>query len=172
MHIDHVLGLPDVPKGTPILVGPGEIEQHGVQHLLFGRAVGALVLGHALETFDFARGRPLESIKSAIDVFGDGSFFSLHVPGHTDGSTAFLARTSSGPVLFTGDCSHTLWGWENGVPPGLFTGDGAANARSLTALKRLAAAHRTMKVVVGHETDGVGTGFPPFGDHEARQRRP
>jgi glyoxylase-like metal-dependent hydrolase (beta-lactamase superfamily II) len=161
MHIDHVLGLPDVPKGTPIFTGPGERDLHGPKDLLFKRAIDELSEGHDFRTIDYARARPLESISAALDVFGDGSFYALRVPGHTSGSTAYLARTEKGTVLFTGDCSHTLWGFQNGVPPGIFSDDGPANARSLGALKRLAAAHPEMRVVVGHETDGIGTGIQP-----------
>ena len=36
-----------------------------------------------------------------------------------------------GPVLCTGDTSHTRWGWENGVEPGTYTADQAQNADSL-----------------------------------------
>lgn len=149
LHIDHVLGLPDVPKGTPLFAGPGEKEAHGIGGLVFSRAIDDLLQGHDLRTVKYG------------DVFGDGSFFAIHVPGHTEGSTAYLARTTKGSILFVGDCSHTIWGWENDVTPGLFTDDHAANKKSLAALKKLAAAHPSMRVVVGHETDGVGTGIQP-----------
>lgn len=161
MHFDHVLGLADVQKGTPVFAGPGERDMHGAEKLVFGRAIEELTRGHDLRTLDYGKSRPLGPIGKAIDVFGDGSFYALHVPGHTEGSTAYLARTPKGPVLFAGDCSHTLWGWDNGVEPGLFTGDGPENAKSLAALKRLAAEHPKMRVLVGHETDGVGTGIHP-----------
>ncbi len=161
LPFDPVLGLPDVPKGTPLFAGPGELDVHGAEALVMKRTLDELVRGHDLRTLDYATSQPLESIREAIDVFGDGSFFALHVPGHTEGSTAYLARTTKGPVLFTGDCSHTKWGWDNGVEPGLFSADGPENAQSLVALKRLAAAHPKMRVLVGHETDGVGTGIHP-----------
>jgi N-acyl homoserine lactone hydrolase len=149
LHIDHVLGLPDVPKGTPLFAGPGEKEAHGVNGLAFGRAIGDLLEGHDLRDVAFG------------DVFGDGSFYALHMPGHSRGSTAYLARTTKGPVLFVGDCSHTIWGWEHDVVPGIFTEDHAANVKSLAALKKLTREHPTMRVVVGHETDGAGTGVQP-----------
>ncbi len=58
LHIDHVLGLPDVPKGTPIWVGPGEPAADqtfaGLQRRSFrssdGAALGqaAFPVGHVL----------------------------------------------------------------------------------------------------------------------------
>jgi N-acyl homoserine lactone hydrolase len=161
MHFDHVLGLPDVPKGTPLFAGPGELEVHGAQHLVFKEMFEQVTSGHDLRTFDFGRARPLGTIQTALDLFGDGSFYALHVPGHTTGSTAFLARTTKGPVLLTGDCSHTRWGWENGVEPGLFSDDASGNVKSLAALKKLADAHPRIRVVVGHETEGEGAGLRP-----------
>ena len=92
-----------------------------------------------------------DTFDGVIDVFGDGSLWALYVPGHTPGSTAFLARTPNGPVLMTGDTCHTRWGWEHDVEPGSFTADHEANARNLARLRRLAAEHPTIDVRLGHQ---------------------
>jgi N-acyl homoserine lactone hydrolase len=92
---------------------------------------------------------PLGAMK-AIDVLGDASLWAIPVPGHTPGSMAFLAHTTRGPVLFVGDSSHTRWGWDNGVPPGLYSADIDQNRRSLEQLKALAG-DLDLQVVVGHE---------------------
>lgn len=86
-----------------------------------------------------------------LDVFGDQTFWAIHVPGHTAGSTAYLARTTTGPVLLTGDACHTIWGWEHGVEPGSFSSDRAQSASSLARLRRFVAKHPTMDVRVGHQ---------------------
>jgi glyoxylase-like metal-dependent hydrolase (beta-lactamase superfamily II) len=86
-----------------------------------------------------------------IDVFGDGSLWALLAPGHTPGSTAYLARTVNGPVLLTGDVCHTAWGWQHDVPPGSFTSDRAANVESLARLKKLVAEHPKIEVRLGHQ---------------------
>jgi glyoxylase-like metal-dependent hydrolase (beta-lactamase superfamily II) len=91
-----------------------------------------------------------------LDVFGDGSLFALHVPGHTRGSTAFLARTLAGPKLLTGDACHTAWGWVHGVEPGSFSTDGPRSVGSLAALRALAAEHPEIEVHLGHQSlDGT-----------------
>jgi N-acyl homoserine lactone hydrolase len=86
-----------------------------------------------------------------LDVFGDGSLWAIHVPGHTAGSTAYLARTPNGPVLLTGDTCHTAWGWTHDVEPGTFTADHARNADSLDRLRRLVADHPAIQVRLGHQ---------------------
>jgi N-acyl homoserine lactone hydrolase len=164
MHIDHVLGLPDVPKGTPIYAGPHETEIPLLERAVEGRTFDRLLAGHDLRAFDMKKARPLGPARTpAIDVFGDGSFFALYAPGHTRGSMAYVARTTKGPVLLTGDSSHTIWGFENDVEPGFFTADGEENRASLAMLRALAKAHPKMRVVVGHEIDGNGTGIKPRG---------
>src|SRR5256885_1452309 len=101
VHLDPVHGLTDVPKGSALFAGPGEKDAHGLNGLAFGGAIDGLLEGHDLREVAFG------------DVFGDGSFYAMHMPGHSPGSTAYLARTTKGPVLFVGDCSHTIWGWEH-----------------------------------------------------------
>jgi glyoxylase-like metal-dependent hydrolase (beta-lactamase superfamily II) len=86
-----------------------------------------------------------------LDVFGDGSLWALWTPGHTPGSTAYLARTTTGPVLFTGDTCHTAWGWHNQVEPGSFTADHARNAESLGRLEALVREHPQIDVRLGHQ---------------------
>jgi N-acyl homoserine lactone hydrolase len=165
LHLDHVLGLQDVPAGTPIWVGEGETGARSGQHALLRRTYAAALEGHGpLQTWDPSQGVPLGPIAKAWDVVGDGSIWALQTPGHTPGSTSYVARTTTGPVLFTGDTCHTLWGWENGVTPGSFTADTATNATSLAALRDLAASVPGMVVYVGHETDGQGTGVDEVAD--------
>src|SRR5690606_29632601 len=33
MHLDHILGMPDVPRGTPVFTGPGEARASGFLNL-------------------------------------------------------------------------------------------------------------------------------------------
>lgn len=159
-HADHILGLPDIPVGTPIYVGSGEWEPTGQGRGLLRRSIKATFGEHAFTELSFTG--PVDGFSGAYDVWGDGSLVVLHTPGHTPGNLAFVARTAAGGVLLVGDNSHTLWGWEHGVEPGGFTLDQTQNVASLARLKALAEAH-DLTVWVGHETDGEGTGIsaPP-----------
>lgn len=159
LHLDHILGLPDVPAGTAIYAGAGETRARSAEHAMLRRTMSAALDGHGpLQTWDPARAVAFGPTLTGWDVVGDGSLWALATPGHTPGSTAYLARTTSGPVLFTGDTCHTRWGWEHGVPPGSYTTDPAANAASLAALRELSVLAPSLKVYVGHELDGEGTG--------------
>jgi glyoxylase-like metal-dependent hydrolase (beta-lactamase superfamily II) len=86
-----------------------------------------------------------------IDVFGDGSLWAIQSPGHTPGSTAYLARTTKGPQLMIGDATHTRWGWDNGVEPGTYSEDGPLSVVSLQKLLELSASHPAMTVHPGHQ---------------------
>ena len=151
LHLDHVMGLPDVPPATAVYVGPGETRSAGFLNL-FSRGTIDRMLERAgpLEVWPF-RPDPSGRFEGILDVFGDGSVWALHVPGHTPGSTAFLVRSTTGPKLLVGDVSHTRWGWENDVTPGTFTADRARNAESLAALRSLAARHPEIEVFLGHQ---------------------
>jgi glyoxylase-like metal-dependent hydrolase (beta-lactamase superfamily II) len=158
LHLDHVSGMPDVPRGTPLFIGPGEAEARAGLNFFVQPVVDRELEGHAaLGTWQFepdADGR----FAGVLDVFGDATVWALWVPGHTPGSTAYLARTPSGPVLFVGDTSHTAWGWEHDVEPGAFTADQAQNAKSLHALRELESRHPGLDVRLGHQSLGAAHG--------------
>lgn len=167
LHLDHVTGLGEVPAEAPIYVGPGEASGRKLMHLFSQGTVDRMIgergplqelrfapsAGPARAGASSARvGGPAPADDLAtLDLFGDGSLFAVLVPGHTSGSLAFVARTPRGPVLLTGDASHTRWGWDHDVAPGTFSEDHAASAASFAALRRLAKRHPTLDVRVGHQ---------------------
>ncbi|MCK6516652.1 MBL fold metallo-hydrolase [Myxococcota bacterium] len=159
VSIHNVLGLRDVPPGTPIYAGANDTEYETPFNTVLWRTVQNTLDDHdPLRTFNGVGAVSLGPIAEAYDLLGDGSLWALSTPGHTPGSMAYLARTTEGPVLFTGDTCHTIWSWEHNVTPGSFTADHAQNATSLNQLKALAELLPGVKVYVGHETDGEGTG--------------
>ncbi len=151
LHLDHVLGLPDLPYDTPLWVGPSEDSARMFQNLLMRPFYKELFAGRALSHFDADQAQAFGPVPTAWDLFGDGSVWVLSTPGHTAGSVAVWARTPEGPVLMTGDTSHTRWGWEHDVTPGTYTADHAQNAESLAQLQALAALDPATQVIFGHE---------------------
>lgn len=151
LHLDHVMGLPDVPPGTPIYAGPGETRASRFLHLFTRGTIDRMLEASGpIREWRYAEdagGR----FAGVVDVFGDASVWALHVPGHTPGSTAYLVRTPDGPVLYTGDASHTRWGWDHGVEPGTFSLDGPRSAQSLAALRQLAQDVPALEVRLGHQ---------------------
>jgi N-acyl homoserine lactone hydrolase len=151
LHVDHVTGLRDVPASAVVYTGPGDAQSKGFLHLFTKAIINASLEGKGPIQEWKLEPDPSGSFEGIADVFGDGSFWAISVPGHTPGSTAYLARTPKGPVLLTGDASHTVWGWDNEVEPGSFSDDRPKSAESLHRLKNFANKHPTLEVRVGHQ---------------------
>jgi N-acyl homoserine lactone hydrolase len=154
LHLDHILGMRDVPPGTPLFCGPGEPRAHGFLNLFTRPITDRAFEGQAaLAEWQF-QPDPQRRFGGVLDLFGDGTLWALHVPGHTPGSTAYLARTPRGPVMMVGDASHTAWGWDHGVEPGNFSSDIEESAQSLAALEALVKRHPSIDVRLGHQPHG------------------
>jgi glyoxylase-like metal-dependent hydrolase (beta-lactamase superfamily II) len=151
LHIDHIAGMPDIPNDVPLYVGATESTEKNLINVFVHGSTDQLLEGkQRLQEWRFqadAQGR----FEGIIDVFEDGTVFAISTPGHTSGSVAYLVRTPQGPVLLTGDTSHTRWGWEHTVEPGDFTRDNARNLKSLQSLKALVERHPQIDVRLGHQ---------------------
>jgi glyoxylase-like metal-dependent hydrolase (beta-lactamase superfamily II) len=151
LHPDHITGMADVPAGTPVYTGPGEAAaRQFLNAALQGSVDRALAGKPALSEWTFSAEAD-GLFDGAVDIFGDGSVWALWVPGHTPGSTAYLVRSTKGPVLLVGDASHTRWGWEHDVEPGTFTSDGPRSVESFRKLRAFVAAHPRVEVRLGHQ---------------------
>jgi N-acyl homoserine lactone hydrolase len=154
VHVDHISGMPDIPGKVPLYVGRSESTQTSFQNLFFRGTTSKLLEGKAdLQEWPFRLDDHRKGIivGDVVDIFRDGSAFAISAPGHTPGSTAYLLRTPKGPVLLTGDTSHTRWGWEHSVEPGSYTTDQPMNLESLLMLKGLVQRHPIVDVRLGHQ---------------------
>jgi glyoxylase-like metal-dependent hydrolase (beta-lactamase superfamily II) len=154
LHVDHISGMPDIPGSVPLYVGRTEVSQTSFENAFVRGTTTKLLKGKAeLQEWPFQLNEGSQSlaIGDVIDIFGDGTAFAISAPGHTPGSTAYLVRTPKGPVLLTGDTSHTRWGWEHGVEPGSYTADQPTNLKSLQMLEELVQRHPAMDVRFGHQ---------------------
>jgi N-acyl homoserine lactone hydrolase len=152
LHVDHISGMPDIPGNAPLYVGRTESAQTSFQNAFVRGTTTKLLEGKApLEEWPFRLNEGRLIVGEVVDIFGDGSAFAIGAPGHTPGSTAYVLRTPKGPVLLTGDTSHTRRGWEHGVEPGSYTADQPTNLKSLLLLKDLASRHPDMEVRLGHQ---------------------
>ena len=153
LHADHVTGMPDVPAGTPVYLGPGETTRGFLEMFVRPSLDRALAGKPPLSVWPMAGGAGAAGagFEGVVDVFGDRTVWALWVPGHTPGSTAYVVRTPQGPVLLAGDACHTRWGWEHDVEPGTFSRDVPRSVESLARLRKLAAEHPGMAVRLGHQ---------------------
>ena len=149
LHLDHILGLPDLPTGTKVYVGPGEAEDSKFGYLFTQGTTDRALDGKDLRSLPAST--PDGGFAGVLDLFGDGSVWALHAPGHTAGSLIFIVRSTEGPAMMVGDTCHTAWGWDHDVTPGTFTADHEKNAESLAAARALAERHPTMRVYLGHQ---------------------
>jgi N-acyl homoserine lactone hydrolase len=152
LHFDHSAGLIDVAPGTPIHIGPGDARERNRLNLLLGSPANAILRGHGpLNEWAF-RPDPSGAFEGVLDIFGDGSVWALHVPGHSPGSTAYLINTTEGPKLVTGDAVSTRLEWAHAlrqVGP-----DPDTALRSAERIRRFAAAHPGVEILLGHQTMG------------------
>ena len=151
LHLDHVMGLPDLPNDVPIYSGPGETSASAFLHMFIQGTTDELLAGKSpIREWGFGTdaGHRFDGV---VDVFGDGSLFAIHVPGHTPGSTAYFVRTTDGPKLVVGDASHTNWGWNHCVEPGTFNHDREGSAVSLHRLRAFANEIPNLTIELGHQ---------------------
>jgi glyoxylase-like metal-dependent hydrolase (beta-lactamase superfamily II) len=156
LHADH-LGPARSLVGVPIHAPAKALERarrhpwralrHGVMAGLLPDAVIELA-GDAILPFGLGRGR---------DVLGDGSVFSVPLPGHADGHTGLLCPTFDPPVLYAADVQ---WVWpaiaEDRPPRGparAVYDDGTAAMESLAKVRAFAAMGG--RVVLCHDPDPV-----------------
>ena len=155
LHADHLgparsLGVP-IHAPAPALERarrhPWRALRHGVMAGLLPDAVIDLA-GDAPLPFGLGRGR---------DVLGDGSVFSVPLPGHADGHTGLLFPIFDPPVLYAADVQ---WVWpaiaEDRPPRGparVVYDDARAAMESLARVRAFAAMGG--RVVLCHDPDPV-----------------
>jgi glyoxylase-like metal-dependent hydrolase (beta-lactamase superfamily II) len=151
LHLDHILGMPDIANDVPLYIGATESSGTSFKNMFVRGATDQLLKDkQPLQEWHF-QSDPQDKFEGIVDVFEDGSVFAISVPGHSPGSTAFLIRTTNGPMLLTGDACITRWGWEHTVEPGDFTADHERNLKNLKSMKELVARHPQIEVRLGHQ---------------------
>ncbi|WP_231288351.1 MBL fold metallo-hydrolase [Mariprofundus ferrooxydans] len=151
LHLDHIIGMPDIANDVPLYIGASESTHTTFKHMFVQGATDQLFQDkQPFQEWPFQPDSQ-HRFEGIVDVFGDGSLFAISVSGHTAGSTAYLVRTTHGPVLLAGDTCITRWGWDHTVEPGDFTEDHAHNLQNLKRLKDLVARHPQIDVRLGHQ---------------------
>ena len=151
LHYDHVLGVTELGRNVPVYIGPREGTHANFLHRFIVKPTRDALRGRAVYEwrFDSAAANDL----AAIDIFGDGSVFAIHAPGHTPGSTAYLVNATTGPQLITGDAVHSREGWTGELDEANgFEGDLPQIRASRAALQALAARIPGLVVHPGHRS--------------------
>ncbi|MCR9142318.1 MAG: MBL fold metallo-hydrolase [bacterium] len=146
LHGDHTSGVPALPKDIRFIAGKDEAYIN--YYLLYYSDHLAGV--QRLEEIDFTNAPVSSPLGRVVDLFGDGSFWAISTPGHSNGHVSYLLMTTDGPVLLTGDASHTRRGFEMGVEPG-WTWNREKMRASLEQLIAFARKYPLVRVIFGHE---------------------
>lgn len=149
LHFDHTSGVPDLSGDLQYVAGPSD-SYDNFPILLYRDHLGGV---KKIQELDFSNARVMPPLGPSIDVFGDASLWAVATPGHTPGHVSYVINSVDGPVLLTGDASHTRWGFEHGVPPGWADDDRQAK-KSLDQLIAFKQEFPNLEVRFGHEYSG------------------
>ncbi len=146
LHGDHTAGLPELDSSLPKYVGKDE------------RVLDIPLLYHhkhftnasELNELDWSKGVTKPPFENVMDFFGDGSLLGIHTPGHSKGHLSYLLMSQEGPILLTGDASHTRYGFENSIEPGWVDNRKAAE-NSLSQLIKFNQMFPNLNIIYGHE---------------------
>ena len=146
LHPDHTGGVPALAPQTEFVFGSAEasfLARAAVANHFSGRSRFAGI--------EFSTAPTMAPLGPSVDLLGDGSFWAISVPGHTDDDIAYLINGSP-PVLLTGDASHFAWAFSAGVAPRGWNQEGTARGYvSLGQLRAFARTYPSVKVTYGHE---------------------
>jgi glyoxylase-like metal-dependent hydrolase (beta-lactamase superfamily II) len=146
LHGDHTAGLPELDPTLSKYIGKDE------------EIVDMPLLYHTnhfnddirLIEMDWSKGIAKPPFEHLMDIFGDGSLLGIHTPGHSNGHLSYLLMSSEGPILLTGDASHTKYGFENSIEPG-WVEDRSAAENSLSQLVKFHRMFPKVDIIYGHE---------------------
>lgn len=146
LHPDHTGGVPALNAETAFIFGRAETS------FLARAAVANHFAGKAnFSSLDFSAAPMMAPLGASIDLFGDGSFWAISVPGHTDDDIAYLVNGPV-PLLLTGDASHFEWAFQADVAPRGWNERGTARGyESLAQLRNFARAYPSVGLIYGHE---------------------
>jgi N-acyl homoserine lactone hydrolase len=150
LHPDHTAGVPALGPKTEFIFGKAEatfLARAAVANHFSGKSNFASI--------DFSSAPAMPPLGPSVDVFGDGSFWAISVPGHTDDDIAYLVNGTT-PMLLTGDASHFAWGFKAGLGPRGWNQAGTARGYlSLEQLRGFARAYPGVKIIFGHEAGSL-----------------
>ena len=146
LHGDHTAGLPEIDPSIPKIAGEGET----IFNIPFLYRSNHLDNMDTLLEIDNNIGITILPLESVIDIFGDGSLLGINTPGHSPSHLSYLINTNEGPILLTGDASHTKYGFNNKIEPG-WVEDKKLAENSLQQLIKFHEKYPEVRIIYGHE---------------------
>lgn len=94
MHVEHTAGAPALPKDIPYIAGKGTLANSYAD--IFGLCMKHLDGIEAISEIDFSAQPEVAGLGRVFDIFGDGTVWAIHTPGHSAGHMSFLVNTKEG----------------------------------------------------------------------------
>lgn len=147
LHFDHIAGIVDLPKDIPYVVGEGE-RYVNFRFVLRGDHLSGVP---ELQEIAFDRGVDLSPLGTGIDLFGDGSFWAISSPGHSESHVLYLINGVEQQVLLTGDACNTLEQFSTGIGPGAYSSDIARAQLAMDRIRQFKAQYPQVALSFGHD---------------------
>ena len=119
LHFDHTAGIVDLPKDIPYVVGESE-RYVNFRFIMQGDHLSGVP---ELQEITFDGGVDLSPLGTGVDLFGDGSFWAISSPGHSESHVLYFINGVERQVLLTGDACNTLEQFTSGIGPGTYSKD-------------------------------------------------
>ncbi|TFE00662.1 N-acyl homoserine lactonase family protein [Jeotgalibacillus salarius] len=146
LHADHVSGLSRVKNAKKVLTSELEWEAASnrvgyIKSMWEGIHVDRYMLSDI----------PYGPFEKGHDLFGDGSVYLVHTPGHTDGIFCVLVKHQNGWLVLASDIGYAERSWKEMMLPGLTTNQDAAY-QSLKWLRDFSERDDCYRVIANHDT--------------------
>lgn len=150
LHMDHISGMQHLPKDIRLVVGKGE-PNYSFGPLFYQDNFAGV---ETLYEIDFDSAQSLQPLDRCADIFGDGSFWAVHTPGHRKGHVSYIVNGKENVILLTGDACDIKLGFDVGVGPGFGSYNSREAQRSLERMIDFTKTYSQIKVFFGHEIPG------------------
>ncbi|MGF2614479.1 N-acyl homoserine lactonase family protein [Rossellomorea vietnamensis] len=147
LHSDHVSGLKHVKEAKKIITS--ELEWKAANKKI--GYIKSMWDGVPIETFEMSE-IPFGPFRKGLDLFGDGTLFLVHTPGHSDGMFSILVKMNNGWLLLASDVGYSQKSWEEIILPGVTTNKVFAK-KSLEWIKEFSKRKDCIKVIANHDTE-------------------
>ncbi len=147
LHMDHISGIQNLPKNIPLMVCKGE-SNYSLWPLFYQDNFANIEF---LNEIDFNSAQNLSPMGHCADIFGDGSFWAIHTPGHRKGHVSYLVNGKERVVLLTGDACDIKSGFDHCVGPGFGSHNIPEAQKTLEQMKEFIHQYPQINVFFGHE---------------------
>jgi len=147
---EHQGGAPALSNDLPFIYGKGEKDFN-----FFPLAYATLLKGkNDISAINFELAEEMPILGKAVDVFGDGSFWAISTPGHTEGHVSYFVNGLKGKYMITGDLCMCFKSFELGVESGRsYAKNPTKNKESFLKVKKFIETYPQVKPVFGHESE-------------------